>query len=408
MTGSGRETAGNAPQRSDAQPAVRAAGVPAGAGPSSGRPALLDWPPVGAAEYAAIEDLFRQVLGVERDLLVVQGEAILALEAAARGLGAPGRRVLNLVTGPYGQLFGDWMSESGSEVRHLTASAQFDRAVPPDEVARQLEADGPFDVVALVHAEAATGVANDLAAISRLAHAAGALVVVDAVASVGAEPLPLDELGLDLVVLAAGKALAGPAGATAVVIGERAWRALEDRPVPLRGSALSLLDWRERWLATGRRRLPVIPSHLETRALGEALQRVAAEGLDRVVARHEAAAAAARAGVVRLGLRPWVQNDEEAAHVATLVAAPPGGGDELLAAAVAAFPAAPVPLSVAPGPLAPLALRIDHTGRRAMLGEVLTALVALAAGLAATSASPDLASALDAATSAWAAETAVG
>ncbi|HTW99492.1 MAG TPA: aminotransferase class V-fold PLP-dependent enzyme [Acidimicrobiales bacterium] len=360
--------------------------------------ALLDWPPVTAPDYAAVEDAYRDLVGTRRDLLVVQGEAIVALEAAARGLARPGRRALNLVTSWYGRLFGEWLAAGGAEVVDLAVS--FDRAVPPGRVAEQLER-GSFDIVSLAHAEAGTGAVNDLPAIAALARHAGALVAVDAVASLGAEPLPIDDLDLDLVVLGAHKALAGPSGATGVVVSERAWEALAGGEAPLRNSALSLLDWRERWLLPGRQALPLIPNHLETRALGAALARAAGEGLDHVVGRHRAAAAASRAALAPLGLSPRVTSDVEGAAVATTIAAPPEGPALLLAACRQASPGLVAPVSVAPGPLAGEALRIDHTGRRATLSEVLVAVVWLAAGLAALGGSPDRAAALEAATAAW-------
>ena len=128
-----------------------------------------------------------------------------------------------------------------------------------DEVDAAL-ARGGADVVSLVHAEAATGARSELAAIAERAHASGALVLVDAVASVGAEPLEIDAWDLDLVALSAQKALGGPAGVCAVAVSERAWAAIEANPAAPRDSALSLLDWRERWIRAGRRELPQIPA----------------------------------------------------------------------------------------------------------------------------------------------------
>ncbi len=312
------------------------------------RPDLLDVAPVSALEYARTEDLCREVLATGQTTLVLQGEAMVFLEAAARGLGRPGGRALNLVSGPYGATFGQWLSQAGSEVENLVVP--FDGAVPPEQVEEALERSGPVDVVSVVHAEAATGVVNDLAAISRVARSRGALVVVDAVAAVGAEPLAIDDWQLDLVVLSAQKALAGPSGVTVVTVSSRAWAALDGHPSPWRGSVLSLLDWRDRWTGAGRSALPVIPSHLETRALEAAMERVRAEGLDRVVARHRAAASATRAALAPLGLEPWARQATEAASVATLVRAPAGGARALVTASLAAAPELGAPIAPAPGP----------------------------------------------------------
>ena len=195
------------------------------------------------------------------------------------------------------------MSEAGAQVEDLTVP--FDRAVEPELVEAALDRLGAVDVISVVHAEAATGVKNDLAAIANIARSRNALIVVDAVASVGAEPLPIDVWDLDLVVLAPRKALAGPAGVSMVVIGPRGWSSLAAHPSPWRGSVLSLLDWRDLWVATDRSVFPFVPSHLETRALGACMDRVAREGIDRVIARHRAAAAATRAALAPLGLEGW-------------------------------------------------------------------------------------------------------
>jgi len=171
---------------------------------------LAEIVPVGPEEYAEIERAFARLLATERDLVLLQGEAILALEAAARSLGRPGARVLNVVTGPYGATIGDWFRQAGADVEDLVVP--FDAAVTAEATAAALGSGG-HELVSVVHAEAATGAVNPLAELASLTHQAGALLVVDAVASVGAEPLEIDAWQLDLVVVSAQKALAGPTGA---------------------------------------------------------------------------------------------------------------------------------------------------------------------------------------------------
>jgi len=350
----------------------------------------LDGGRISAPEYAAIEDRAQSLLGTARDTFVFQGEAVVALEAAARGLGRPGLRALNLVSGPYGETFGRWLSEGGATVDNVVVP--FDQAVPAELVREAGGRMGDVHVVSLAHAEAATGAVNDLAAIAKVAKSMGALVVVDAVASVGAEALLIDEWDLDIVVLSAQKALAGPAGASIVVASNAAWSQLEANSWLWRGSVLSLLDWRDNWLRAGRPGLPVIPAHLETRALGAALERVAATGLDKVIASHQAAARATRAALGPLGLAPWVAADADAAAIATVVKAPSEGPQALLAAVVEITGGQGTALGLAPPPLSDRALRVNHTGRGADLGTVLATVAAMGrAGLEATGCDVDVA-----------------
>lgn len=337
-------------------------------------------PTIDAEGYSAIEKRFAHLLGAP-SLFLLQGEAMIALEAVARSIGRPGSRALNIVTGPYGEGFGKWLEHQGVSVTNLAVA--FNRAVSLDEVRDALAENERYDLVCVVHAEAATGVVNQLEDIAALARGAGALSVVDAVASVGAELLDIESWGLDVTVVSAQKALGGPAGVTGLAISDAGWSAMSSNPSAPRDSVLSLLDWRDRWLESDRSVLPTIPNHLETLALDRALSDVMAEGLDQVIARHAAARDACRRGVRALGLEPWVESDGEAAAVATTVAVPEGvSSDELVAAARREVEEGPTPIvNVAPGPLRAQALRFSHTGPRATIADVLVAVSALGLGL---------------------------
>jgi aspartate aminotransferase-like enzyme len=334
--------------------------------------------PVGAADYAATERTCARLLRTELDCLIVQGEAIVPLEAAARGLGKPGSKALNVVTSSYGSLFGRWLRASGAQVHDLVVP--FDRAVTLDEVEAALASD-TFDVVSVVHAEAASGVVNPLREIARLARASGALVAVDAVASVGAEPLAIDDWGLDLVVLSAQKALAGPSGISPVVLSHRAWDWLDANPAAPRESILSLLDWQERWLANGRTSLPVIPHHTEMRLLDEALEHALDVGIDELITHHAGARNACRRLAPTIGLGRWVADDDDAAAIATTLTPPEGIEVAALVKAAHANGDDAARL-ISPAPIAPgAALRINHAGRRASVPHVVAALNALTLGL---------------------------
>lgn len=349
--------------------------------------ALLDQPPLGAAELVELEALAARILRTTHDVVVLQAEAILALEAIARSVAARGRRALNIVTGPYGRIFGDWLEQSGAEV--TTLAVEFDHVVTVEQVAHVIERSRP-DIVAVVQAEAATGGTNPVAEIAALARQAGALVVVDAVAAVGAEPVATDTWGLDIVAIGPQKGLAGPAGVSAVSISEQAWAAIESNPAAPRVSSLSLLDWRDEWLRTDRTAIPGTPSVLETRAFTAAARRVLGEGLPAVQDRHRRAAAAAVAGARALGLEPWQADSAGYAPVVTTLRAPDGAPADAVLGGI---------LSRGNGPLRNQLLRVNHTGRAAALEPVLDAVAGLGTLLAADG--TRIASAQDAAREAW-------
>lgn len=298
----------------------------------------------------------------------MQGEALLPLEGAIRGTAGPGTTALNVITGPYGQTFGNWLRDCGATVIDL--AVPFHTAVTAEQVRAAFAEHPSIDFVSLVHAEAATGNTNPVAEIGEVVRERGALFYLDAVASIGAEPVLPDAWGVDLCVIGAQKAMGGPAGVSAVSVSERAWARMAANPGAPRRSYLSLLDWKERWVDGGRTALLHAPAQLEMLALEACVERIEGEGLDAVMARHASAAAATRAGAVALGggLAPYVDAASDAAPVATTLRVPEDvDASAVVTKALAADPRCRSPRGRRPGavddPREPLRLR-RHPGCR--------------------------------------------
>ena len=361
---------------------------------------FLDLAPLSAARFASIEDRVARLLSTDQDVVIMQGEALLPLEGAIRATAGPGTTALNVITGPYGQTFGDWLRDCGATVIDL--AVPFHTAVTADQVREAFAEHPEIDFVSLVHAEAATGNTNPVAAIGAVVREQGALFYLDAVASIGAEPVLPDAWGVDLCVIGAQKAMGGPAGVSAVSVSERAWARMAANPRAPRRSYLSLLDWKERWIDGGRTTLLHAPAQLEMLALEACVARIEAEGLGTVTARHASAAAATRAGAAALGggLEPYVHEAREAAPVATTLRAPSGAvASELVARALASDPGAP--LAAGGGTLAKEMIRVNHYGIDATSGAVRSGLTALGVALAEKGLDVDLTGALRAAEAAW-------
>ncbi|MFJ5842002.1 pyridoxal-phosphate-dependent aminotransferase family protein [Streptomyces shenzhenensis] len=360
---------------------------------------FLDLPPLTAARFAAVEDRVARLLGTRQDVVIMQGEALLPLEGAIRGTAGPGTTALNVITGPYGQTFGNWLRDCGATVVDL--AVPFHTAVTADGIRAALAEHPEIDFVSLVHAEAATGNTNPVAEIGEAVRAHGALFYLDAVASVGAEPVLPDAWGVDLCVIGAQKAMGGPAGVSAVSVSERAWNRMAANPRAPRRSYLSLLDWKERWIDAGRTALPHAPAQLEMLALEACVERIESVGLDAVTARHRSAALATRAGALALGggLEPYVYEAADAAPVATTLRVPPGVvASELVDQARASDPS--LPLAAGGGALAKEMIRVNHYGADATVEAVRRSLAALGAALSARGLTVDLAAAHRAADSA--------
>jgi aspartate aminotransferase-like enzyme len=335
--------------------------------------ALLDQPSLQPGEVVELEGLVASTLRTRGSVVLCQAEAVTLLEAVASSIAGPGNRVLNVVTGPYGALFGGWLRRTGAEVFDLVvdhrglSEASFRKAL------------AGTDTVALTQAEAATGADLELAGLLGVAGELGVLSIVDAVAAIGAEPIAVDDWGIDVAVIGGQKALAGPAGVSAGSISERAWRRIENNPSAPRSSTLSLLDWADGWLRSDRSRIPGTPSVLETRALLAALRRVHAEGIEAVERRHRRARAATLAASRALGLLPWAPEGRRAA-ICTTVALPEAGPG--LAGVLQPGVLEPGAL-LAPGdgPLAGELFRVNHYGRAADLDVLLAGIDRLADAL---------------------------
>ncbi|WP_326695110.1 pyridoxal-phosphate-dependent aminotransferase family protein [Streptomyces sp. NBC_01766] len=361
---------------------------------------FLDLAPLTPARFAAIERQVGALLDTRQDVVIMQGEALLPLEGCIRSGARPGSTALNVITGPYGQTFGNWLRDCGVTVVDL--AVPFHSAVTAEQVREALAARPEIDFVSLVHAEAATGNTNPVAEIGEVVRAHGALFMLDAVASVGAEPLLPDAWGVDLCVIGAQKGMGGPAGVSAVAVSGRAWQRFAENPQAPRRSYLSLLDWKERWIDSGRKALPHAPAQLEMLALQACLERIESEGPASVMDRHARAASATRAGALALGggLAPYVHEARDAAPVATTLRTPAGvDASELVAKALAADPT--LPLIAGGGALAKEMIRINHYGPDATQGVVHSSLAALGAALGGTGATVDLEAARSAVSAAW-------
>jgi len=337
--------------------------------------ALLGLPAYPATAYAPLADRFKALLKTKNDVVFVQAEAIVALEASAASLGRQGMVALNIVTSPYGKYYGEWLRRAGAEVHDLLADEG--RPIRMEEVAKAIAGLPKLDLVAVVHAETSTGILNPLEAIAHEVHKRKALLVVDAVASMGGHELDVDALGIDLCVIGPQKALGGPAGLSIVSVSQLSWAAMvhADKPSP---STLNLLDLKTGWLDKGRGAVPGMPSAQEFWATEAALQRIEQEGLAAVIKRHRLAANATRAGLEALGVNEWVKNEGEASNLASTFQLPANVDAQAIIDSATAHGAVVLPAHGSPGARL---LRIDHTGTRANFAPALANVVAVGVAL---------------------------
>lgn len=287
-----------------------------------GQPIIFDYDPVFLEKFQNLERKVGELMRSSQDIVLMQGEAVLGLEAAARALTQPGMKALNLVSGVYASWFGDWLREYGADV--VEVRVPYDEAVDAADV-RQALADNPdVELVAVVQSETPSGIHNPVAEIAPLVNEAGALFLVDAVSALGCEEVLVDEWGIDVCVVGPQKVLAGPPGMSLMSISNAAWEAMRNNPHAPRGSFLSLLDWKERWVDTDKLHFLYTPSVVDVNGVDSVVDQVLEEGLENCIARHQAAARAVRAGVRSMGLELWPRREEYAAGCVTAIRVPDG------------------------------------------------------------------------------------
>jgi alanine-glyoxylate transaminase/serine-glyoxylate transaminase/serine-pyruvate transaminase len=224
--------------------------------------------------------------------IATSGTGTSGMEAIVANLVGEGTRVLVVVTGYFGERLAEMCRRYGAEVRRV--EAEWGRAIDPQAVKTALSA-GKTEIVACVHAETSTGVLNPVKEIAALAHEHGALILVDAVTSLGGHPLDAAGWGLDAVYSCTQKCVGAPSGMAPI-----AWTpAAQARKVACRSFYLDLVLLEDYWV---RRKYHHTLSSTMIYALREALMAVDEEGLDARWARHERHHQALARGLAAIGV----------------------------------------------------------------------------------------------------------
>ena len=263
--------------------------------------------------YERVLTRVRDVCRTENDVLLFGSSGTGAFESAVANLVSPGEPHLVVSAGAFGERWVAMTTAYGAEVDVLRY-AWGETPAADDLRARLREREAK--AVWLVQSETSTGVVADVRTLAAAAKEAGALVVVDAVSSLGAVPCETDTWGLDVVVAGSQKALMCPPGLGLAAVSPAALAATGSSP-------RFYFDWERTRLGQQKLDAPVtLPVSLVC-GLDVALSLIAEEGLDAVFERHVRLGRAARAGAKALGLELF-SPDEDRSAVVTAVRMPDG------------------------------------------------------------------------------------
>lgn len=354
-------------------------------------PMLGQFDPQFRAYMKQTMSLYRRVFETRnRWTLLVDGTARAGIECVLTSAVEPGERVLVLSFGRFGQLMIEIARRAGADVRVVETA--WGTVFRPEQVEAALVRHSP-NLVAVCQGDTSTTMAQPLDALGALCHRHGAMLQVDATATLGGMPLPVDAWQIDCATSGLQKCLAGPSGSAPITISERMAqtvyrrRHIEEglRPanyVPGEGAIVGsnyfdlamLIDY---WSDLG------LNHHTEATSMLYAARECARlflqEGHERAFRRHALAGEALAAGVEAMGLRIFGDRAHKMPNV-TGVHIPDGvAGDRVRSALLADFN---VEIGTSFGPLQGKVWRIGTMGVNARKDAVLTTLGALEAVLA--------------------------
>ena len=258
----------------------------------------------------------REVYRTQHDVLMFTTSGTGAFESAVANLTSPGDRQLVLSAGNFGERWAGMVKAFGADLVHTRL--EWGETPEPEDLRSALDEAGDVKVVYLTHSETSTGVVCDVQALTSVAKEAGALVVVDAVSSLGAVPLETDGWELDVVVSGSQKALMCPPGVAFASVSPAALEAAASST-----AARYVLDWERTRKAQAKLDAPFTPAISIVRALDVALGLLLEEGLDAAFDRHARLGRACREGAKAMGLELF-SPDEERSAVVTAIRSPEG------------------------------------------------------------------------------------
>lgn len=266
------------------------------------------------ALFADVRRDLRLVFQCRNEVLMFAASGTGAMEGAVVNTLSPGDQVVVIRGGKFGERWAEICEAYG--VRVLPVDVPYGKSVDPGTVADVLKREPGARAVFATHSETSTGAVHDVQALAAIVGATDALLVVDAITSLGVMDLPMDAWGVDIVVAGSQKAVMLPPGLAFAGLSDKAWARVPESRLPK-----YYFNFTAERKAIEKNQSAYTPAVSLVVGLREALRLILAEGLPNVFARHERLARATRAGVQALGLELFA---EHPGCACTAVKAPAG------------------------------------------------------------------------------------
>src|SRR5207253_3195540 len=298
--------------------------VPSQALLAMAQPMIHHRTPEYEALFTEVRRGLARIFQTQTDVVPLACTGTGAMEAAVINTLSAGDTVALVRAGKFGDRWLEICKAYGVKVIELTAP--FGHTVPAARVAEALAANPHLAAVLTQHSESSTGVLHDVRGYAQATRESAAILIVDAVSSLGIADLPMDAWGVDVVVSGSQKGLMLPPGLGFCALGEKAWAKQKTSTLPK--YYFNLAEERKCVVKNEAHFTPAVSIVV---GLREVLRMIETEGLANVFKRHDRLARAARAGVEALGLELFAKATPSPAL--TAVAAPRGVDSETIVAA---------------------------------------------------------------------------
>lgn len=235
------------------------------------------------------------VIETRNPVVVLTASGSGAMEATVVNLTKPGDTVIVTEVGKFSERWREIAEVFG--VRVVVVRAEYGQVASPEDVERAFTENPGAGVLFTTHSETSTGALQDVEAFAKVAQRHGALIAVDAITSAGAHRVRTDEWGLDAVVGGSQKGVMIPPGLGYVALSQRAIAKMRSGRHPV-----YYFDLLKAVASAEKGDTPYTPAITLVLALECALAMMRAEGIENIVARHEANGNAVRAAVKAMGM----------------------------------------------------------------------------------------------------------
>lgn len=263
-----------------------------------------------------VYEYLKYVFRTKNDVYVFTASGTGAMCAALENLINEGDKVLCLSIGNFGARWAKIANSRGAVVTNLEVLSG--NIITAEMLEEALKKD-KYKIVTLTHSETSTGAANDVKTLCSIIKKYGALSVVDGITSLCSMEFKTDEWGIDVAISGSQKGFMIAPGLSFLTASEDAFKVHKQCKYPS-----FYFNWSEHKKSIAKNTTPFTPAVSLITSLHKVLTMIKEEGIENINARHKRHALSLRSAIRTIGLKLFVENDNNASYAITSVLPPDG------------------------------------------------------------------------------------